>query len=84
MTTLSNQQKSELHGIIKDVSNEMTKIDVIKASIKDMIKETADKYDLEKKILNKMVRSYHKQSFFQDQEEFSEFESLYEEVLSGS
>jgi hypothetical protein len=62
---------------IEEMSKHMTKIDMEKQAIKDIVNSVYDQYKLPKKILNRMAKVHHKQSFNQQVVEDKEFEALY-------
>jgi hypothetical protein len=62
---------------IEEMSKHMTKIDLEKQAIKDVVNSIYDQYSLPKKILNRMAKVYHKQIFSQQVVEDKEFEALY-------
>ena len=52
--------------------------------IKDIIKDLSDEFDLPKKIIRKMGKVFHAQSFSEEKASNEEFEALYEEVVNMS
>ena len=71
-----NQLKS-IHDALSEISNEMTIIDSHKDAIKDVIDALYDNFKIPKKVLRRMAKTHHKQSFQEEVTEDNEFEALY-------
>ena len=71
-----NQLKS-IHDALSEISNEMTIIDSHKEAIKDVIDALYDNFKIPKKVLRRMAKTHHKQSFQEEVTEDNEFEALY-------
>ena len=81
MTISNAADRKKILDAILEISNSMTRISAERDFIKDAVADVSDKFQIPKKIVAKMARVYHKQSFNTESEENSEFESLYEEVV---
>ena len=81
MTISNAADRKKILDAITEISNSMTRISAERDFIKDAVIDVSDKFQIPKKIVAKMARVYHKQSFNTESEENSEFESLYEEVV---
>ena len=81
MTISNAADRKKILDAITEISNSMTRISAERDFIKDAVADVSDKFQRPKKIVAKMARVYHKQSFNTESEENSEFESLYEEVV---
>jgi hypothetical protein len=73
--------RKKVFDAITEISNSMTRISAERDFIKDAVASVSDKFQIPKKIVAKMARVYHKQSFNAESEQNEEFESLYEEVV---
>jgi hypothetical protein len=73
--------RKKVAAAMGEISAAMTRMEAEKDLIKEIVKKLNEDHGLSKKVLNKMGRAYHKQSFSKEVEEHSEFETLYEEVL---
>jgi hypothetical protein len=71
-----NQLKS-IRDALSEISNEMSVIDSHKDAIKDVIDALYDNFKIPKKVLRRMAKTYHKQSFQEEVTEDNEFEALY-------
>lgn len=68
-------QKEKIMKIVRDVSGFMAKIDSNKDLIKEQLDGLSKEHQIPKRILNKFVKAYHKNSFAEDvgvNEEFME------------
>ena len=81
MTISNAADRKKILDAITEISHSMTRISAERDFIKDAVSDVSDKFQIPKKIVAKMARVYHKQSFNTESEENSEFESLYEEVV---
>jgi hypothetical protein len=58
----------------------MTRMEAERDLIKEIIKEQSDQFQIPKKILTKIAKTYHKQNLTQEVEDHEDFVELYEEV----
>lgn len=75
------QDKKELLGVLKEISNALTRSQAEREFVKEAIKEAAEKFQMNKKILRKMAKVYHKNSFSDEINEMEEFQKIYEDVV---
>ncbi len=72
---------------LKTMVSEMTycleKMDAQRDHMKDIAGQAAEKFELEKKTINKMARTMYKQSYSDLCAENEHFEELYESVIEG-
>lgn len=80
MTVISDQDKKDFHKVVVEMSNSMTRIEGERDYIKEAVKELSDKYQIPKKTVSKIAKTYHKQNFQQAVSENEEFEELYEKI----
>lgn len=66
---------------LQDISNQMTMIEGYRSSIKAAIDAIADEYDVPKKLIRQLSRSYHRQTFQTEVQEKDMFEQTYEKVF---
>lgn len=71
----------KLKSVIEEISNSMTRIDGERDYIKEAIKAASEEHEIDKRVLRKMARAYHKQNFTEEVATAEEFESLYTTVL---
>jgi hypothetical protein len=80
MSISSPEDKKKLKGAIQEISNSMTRMEAERDLIKEIIKEQSDQFQIPKKILAKIAKTYHKQNLTQEVEDHEDFVELYEEV----
>lgn len=76
-----DQDKKDILGVLTEISNSMLRIKSEREYIKEAIDAAAEKYDMNKRILRKMAKVYHNNSFTDEVTEMEEFQELYESVV---
>ena len=71
----------KIKNAIVEISNSMTRSDAEKELVREIIKKINEEEGIDRRLLRKMARVYHKQSFNAEAEQNEEFESIYEEVV---
>lgn len=85
MNVLSNPaDKKAIRDALREISSSLTRVEAERDYIKECIKTVAEKYEIPKKTLRRMAKVYHNQNYNKEQEEFEEFETLYETVIESS
>ena len=69
-----------LKGAVREISNSMTRAEAERDFQRDAINDTADKLQLDKKVVRQLARIYHKQNFTDVQAETEEVVALYESI----
>jgi len=81
-TLLANPaDQKKLLDMLREASNSLTRIEGERDLIREMKKKVCDELQLEKKVINRMVKVYHKQSFQEEVAEHEQFETLYESIV---
>jgi hypothetical protein len=75
--SFNEDQLKSIRDALSEISNEMTVIDSHKEAIKDVIDALYDNFKIPKKVLRRMAKTHHKQSFQEEVTEDNEFEALY-------
>ena len=76
--------REKIKDALQEISNSMVRISAERDLIKDIKAKIAEDHEvLTMKQISKMASVYHKQNFSIEQQEFSDFEALYEEVVGG-
>jgi hypothetical protein len=84
MNILSNPaDRKAVRDALREISSSLTRIEGERDYIKECIKTVAEKYEIPKKTLRKMAKVWHNQNYNKEQEEFEEFETLYETVTES-
>jgi len=73
--------KEKLKKAIQEISNSMTRMDAERDLIKEIISDAHDEHGIDKKVLRKLARAFHKQNFSEEVATQEEFETLYQEVF---
>ena len=76
-----DQDKKDILGVLTEISNSMLRIKSEREYIKEAIDAATEKYDMNKRILRKMAKVYHNNSFTDEVTEMEEFQALYESVV---
>ena len=75
------EDRKKLKDVLTEVSNSMIRIKSEREFIKESIEEAAEKFQMNKKILRKMAKVYHNNSFTDEIMEMEEFQTLYESIV---
>lgn len=78
--TLDEKQLKELKGAIEEINNYFNEIVYKQKLIKEIIDVSSDNSKIPKKIISRMAKVYHKQSFQEEVAQHREFESLFEGI----
>jgi len=82
MTTISNPtDQVKIKKMLSEISDSFTRIEAERDLIKETIEALSDDFDIEKKILRKMARIFHKQNYSTVEAEQEELALLYESVV---
>lgn len=76
----ANQMKTVKDGV-KEMSVHFTRIDDEKLALKDIVNSIHDDTKLNKKLINRIAKSYYKNSFNDEVTLDTEFESLYTNII---
>ena len=77
---LTPEQKTDLQKAIREISNSMIRTEAERDLIKEIVKEQSDQLQIPKKIINKIAKTFHKQSLHQEVADHEDFVELYEKV----
>lgn len=80
MVTLNPEQQKKLKGAIQEISNSMLRSEAERDLIREIVKEQSQELQIPKKIINKIAKTFHKQSLTQDVQDHEDFVELYEKV----
>lgn len=82
MTTISNPtDQVKIKKMLSEISDSFTRIEAERDLIKETIEALSDDFDIDKKILRKMARIFHKQNYSTVEAEQEELALLYESVV---
>lgn len=82
---LNDPKVSDLiNKMAKDISNQWTIVEGYRATITEAFKELADETKVPIRMLRKLARAYHMQTFETEVQEADDFEVMYEKVFGSS
>ena len=73
--------RDKLLGVLKECSNSLVRMEAERDLIKEAVKDICDKLQLPKRVVNKMVKVYHKQNFDEEVAVQDQFMGLYNAVV---
>jgi hypothetical protein len=73
--------REKLLGVLRECSASMTRIDGEKDYIKESVNDICKNLQLPKRLLNRMVKVYHKQNYDEEVATHEQFETLYETIV---
>ena len=77
----SEADRKKLLDAMKECSNSMIRMEGEKDFIKEAIKEICEDLKLPKRIVNRLVKVYHKQNYDEEVAVQDQFETLYETIV---
>jgi hypothetical protein len=81
MTISTQADQKTLENAIKEISASLTRIEAERDLIKAVLTTVSDNLQIEKKLVRKLAKVYHKSTFTQESELNQEFETLYTTVF---
>ena len=82
INSLSNPaDQKKLLSLLKTCSDSLTRMEAEKELIKAEIAEISEQLEIPKRLLNKLVRVYHKQNYDEEVTTNEQFVQLYETVV---
>jgi hypothetical protein len=73
--------KQKLLGVLKECSASKTRMEAERDLVKEAVSNISKDLQLPKKIINKMVKVYHKQNFDEEVAVQDQFETLYQNIV---
>jgi hypothetical protein len=73
----------KLKKVLDDVSNMMTMMESERSAINEAISEASKLFNIDKKVLRKIARTYHKQNFNDEVATNETFVEVYEQLTKG-
>jgi len=79
---LSNpKDREDLLKVLKECSDSLTRVKAEKEFVKEAVTDVCKKLDIPKRLVNRMVKVYHKQNYDEEVATQDQFETLYETVV---
>ena len=73
--------KQKLLAVLKECSASKTRIEAERDLIKEAVANISEELKLPKKIINRMIKVYHKQNFDEEVAVHEQFETLYQNIV---
>lgn len=74
--------RKKIEQAMQEISNSMTRMEAERDLIKEAIKETCEKFELDKKIFRRLAKTYHRRNFSEAVAEDEAFETAYEMITN--
>jgi hypothetical protein len=82
ITALSNpEDRDKLLKVIRECSDSLTRTEAESDFIRESVIEISNNLQLPKKLINKMIKVYHKQNYDEEVAVQDQFQTLYETVV---
>lgn len=82
VTSLSVEDRKKLRNAIQEMSDSMTRIEAERDLQKEILSKVHEDLSLDKKVVRRLAKVYHKANFKDEVEQNDTFETFYNEVLS--
>jgi hypothetical protein len=80
MNITSPEDIKKFKQAIQEISNSMTRVEAERDLIKEIVKEQSDTYQVPRKLVSKIAKTYHKQNLTQEIQDHEDFVEIYEQV----
>lgn len=80
---MTPDQKKVVKGYLEEMSNSMLRAEAERTLQREATKRISDEAQLDKKLLRRLARIYHKQNFTEEQQTNEELTELYETVVQN-
>ena len=77
---VSPENKLKLLDALKEISASMARVEAERDLMKSLKNDVCDELELNRKVLNKLARTYHRGNYSEEVEMHKDFEELYETV----
>lgn len=81
ISSLSEENKKRLKGVITETAESFKRVDDEKAFQKEVIEDISVELNLDKKLVKKICTTFYKDTFEQDVETFTTFETWYDSLI---
>jgi len=82
VTSLSVEDRKKLRNAVQEMSDSMTRIAAERDLQKEILSKIHEDLFLDKKVVRRLAKVYHKANFKDEVEQNDAFETFYNEVLS--
>lgn len=77
----SPADKQKFKNAIGEISASLTRIEAERDLIKEIVSGLSEDFEMEKKIIRRIARTYHKQNLNNELAEHEDFVQIYEDVI---
>lgn len=81
MITITPDDRKKIKAAMSEISNSFVRVEAERDLIKEIVDDLHKTHQIPKKTLNKIARTYHKQSLMQDLQDHEEFVELYDSIV---
>lgn len=81
MITITPNDRKKIKAAMSEISNALVRAEAERDLIKEIIGDLHKEHQIPKKTLNKIAKTYHKQSLIQDLQDHEEFVELYDSIV---
>lgn len=82
MTTLSPNDKVVIKNALQEISNSLTRNEAERDNIKEIINKISEEYQINKKIIRKLAKIYHKRNLTEVVAEQEEVTDTYQAITT--
>lgn len=79
---ISEKDKEALLGVVREISEEFSKMDDAREQVKEIINAAHDNFGIPKPMIRKVARLYHKRTAAAFEAEAAEIKSIYSSITS--
>tara|TARA_B110000495_G_C22844488_1_gene492419 strand:+ start:467 stop:730 length:264 start_codon:yes stop_codon:yes gene_type:complete len=78
----NEKEREDMLAVMKEISHHLHLGEVARDQIKEIIEAAAETFDLEKSLIRKVSRFYHKKSISEFENETSDIKNLYNQITA--
>lgn len=79
--TFSQNDKVKIKASLQEISNSLTRIEGERDNIKEIINTVSEEYQINKKIIRKLAKIYHKRNILEERADQNELNDTYDSVI---
>ena len=81
MAISNPEDRKKFMNAVHEGSNSLTRITSERELLKDIVADLSEKFEMSKRQVNKIIRTYYKQSFTEETQSFEEFAEHYVSIV---
>lgn len=81
--TILKADAPKIKGALVEMSNALTRIEAEREFIKDALGALSEEYELDKRLLRRALKAYHKANYSQEEAEANDFFEFYTTVVEA-